>query len=479
VTTKKSRWGGIAVVAVVLAAAAAGFYWRRPAAAPAPAAATTAKVERRTLEITAEAAGVVEPIRIVEVKSRAAGEVLRVLAETGDRVTQGDLLAEIDPRDVDNALAQAQADQASARVAVRIAGAQAERMRELAAQGVVSARDVDTAEDAEASARAQLVRAETNVELARERRGDVTIGAPIDGTVIERQAEPGQIIASATANVSGGTTLFRMADLSEMRVRAKIDETDIGQIQPGQTARLEVEALPGRTFSGVVEKIEPQAVVEQNVTMFPVLVRLDNRQGLLLPGMSTEVVLEIARRRDVLAVPNGAVVGMRDVAAAAAAVGLAEDDVRRVLRAARGPAGEGAAAGAGEAAAGDPGCRELFARAREAGGPDSLPEADRAALAACRERFRGNRSGGDPATNGDRRGERRPGLVFVESPAGPEPRRVVLGLSDWEYTEIVEGAEEGETVLLVSVAQLQRRQQETVERFRQRTGGIVPGTGRR
>ena len=280
----KNVWKWSAAAAIV--AAVGGLAWRQLAKEerpPAPAA-TTTTVERRTLEISVEASGTIEPIRVVEVKSRASGEVRRVLAETGDLVESGALIAEIDPRDVQNALDQAEADVASARVKARVVAAQLDRMRELVAGGVVPQQDLDSAEDAAASAEAAVLRAETNLSLARERRGDVTIRAPIAGTVLERQVEPGQIIASATANVSGGTPLFRMADLSAMRVRANIDETDIGRIRPGQPVRVTVEAYPGRTFRGEVEKIEPQAVTEQNVTQFPVLVRLDNAERLSSVG---------------------------------------------------------------------------------------------------------------------------------------------------------------------------------------------------
>jgi len=458
--------------ALVVLALGGALFWRRGEEAPAPAAATTAAVERRTLEISVEASGQVEPVRVVEVKSRASGEVLRVLAETGDRVESGTLLAEIDPRDVANALDQAEADLASARVRARIAAAQVERLRRLLADGVVAQQELDTAEDAAASADSAVLRAETNLELARERRGDVAIRAPIAGTLLERQVETGQIIASATANVSGGTTLFRMADLSEMRVRAQIDETDIGRIRPGQPVRLTVEAYPGRGFTGVVEKIEPQAVVEQNVTQFPVLVRLNNREGLLLPGMSAEIALEVARRDGTLAVPNGAVVGSRDVDSAAQAVGVAADLARAALRGAEPAAAQTPLAGGGLEAE----CQALRTRLRGGAGFESLTDGERAQLAECRQRLGGpgggRRDGAVPA-RADDGGERRTGLLFVAGAGGAEPRRVLFGLSDWEYTEVLEGVAEGERVLLVTVAQLQRQQQAMEQRFRERAGSFT------
>src|SRR5690606_355907 len=160
-----------------------------------------------------------------------------------------------------------------------------------------------------------------------ERLNDVTIRAPTDGIIISKTVEVGTIIQSASQNISGGSIIFTMADLSEMQVRTLVDETDLGKIQPGQQSRVSVEAHPGRTFSGTVLKIEPQAIVEQNVTMFPVLVHLQNGDGALKPGMNAEVVIEVARREMVTTIPNAAVVSMRDAAAAGTMLGLSEEQV--------------------------------------------------------------------------------------------------------------------------------------------------------
>jgi HlyD family secretion protein len=438
----------------------------------------TAEAKRMDLEVAAEASGLLEPIRVVEVKSKASGEVLRVLVETGQQVEQGALLTEIDPRDVQNVLAQAEADIESARVRLSTVEAQRQRMEALRASGIVTQQELETAVDASATARAALVRAETNLQLARERRKDVTIRAPISGTILERTIEPGQIIASATSNVSGGSTLFKMADMSEMQVRAKIDETDIGKIQPGMETRVSLEAYPSRTFVGEVVKIEPQALVEQNVTLFPVLIRLKNPEGLLKPGMNAEVSIEIASRDDVVTVPNTAVVGMREAPTAATALGLDEATVRAALR--PGGANPPSSPGGTEATP-SPECAALLERLRGDAGPAVLSEADREKLRECRPegmagrggRGAGGRGGQGRSANPDRR----PGVVFVQEATGPQPRRVMLGLSDWENTEVISGLEAGEKVLLVSVAQLQQQQQQSLDRMRQRTGGMIPGAG--
>jgi len=421
--------------------------------------------ERRDMEVIAESAGLVEPLRVVEVKSKASGEVLKVHYDTGDTVAQGALLAEVEPRDVQNALAQAQADLESARVRLNTTEAQRVRMEALRQDGYVTQQEYETAVDASATARAAKVRAETNLQLARERSRDVTIVAPSAGTILERAIQPGVIIASATNNVSGGTALFKMADLSVMQVRAKVDETDVGQIKPGLKARITMEAYPGRTFMGEVVKIEPQAVVEQNVTLFPVLVRMDNPDGLLRPGMNAEVAIEISRRRNAITVPNTAVVGIRDARAAAAAVGVSEDAMRAMMRPPGAPSSRGVTT---VSAAGEAGGGANAVPVKAEAGPSMGEGQGGAGEGRAARRAREDRQG---------TGDTRMGVVFVQGPKAVEPRRVTLGLSDWESTEVVSGLEEGEQVVLITVAKLQQQQQQNTERMRQMTGGVIPGAG--
>lgn len=505
-------------VPVLAAAVAVGGCRSGEAGETVTDASDVAPVQRLTLDIRAEAAGLVEPIRVVEVKSKASGEILRLMVETGDDVERGALLAEVDPRDVRNGLAQAEADLEVARARLGTARAQRDRTEELRKANVATEQELEGALMEAANARAQLVKAETNLQLARERMNDVTIRAPIGGTVIQKTVEAGQIIASASGNVSGGTTLMLMADLSEMQVRTLIDETDIGRIEAGQTARVSVEAYPNRAFVGSVYKIEPQAVVEQNVTMFPVLVRLDNSERLLRPGMNAEVQVEIARRENVLAVPNAAIVSVQDVAAAAGALGLDPESVRAGMggrfTGARGGARESASEGrqiamaeraegevagaaashrAAASAAGADGAaaREHRTQADSAGG---APDGEEPRCAAIRQKFatggrdslseeerRLARSCMQAARGGGQReaaGNARPGFVFVAGANGPEPRRVMLGLNDWEHTEVVSGLEDGAQVYLISVARLQQQQQQMVERIRERQNPFGGGGGR-
>jgi HlyD family secretion protein len=532
-----------AFVAVVLVALAAVYVRGRAPDETAEAAPDFELAERRSLEVTAEASGLIEPMRLVEVKSKASGEIKRLLVETGDVVRRGQLLAEVDPRDVRNAYAQAEADLEVARARLTTSEAQKKRSTELRAANVITEQEFEAATFEEANARAQFVKARTSLELAQERMSDVTIQAPIDGVIIRKDVEEGQIIQSASQNISGGTTVLMMADLSQMQVRTLVNETDLGKIQPGLAARVAVEAFPGRTFVGTVLKIEPQAVVEQNVTMFPVLVQLENRDGSLKPGMNAEVIVEVARRENVVTVPNAAIVSTRDAEAAGSLFGLDEEQMRTALRSGRGSGQEGSlesqpdagtvsaptptaaangANGAGSAAAAPaagapqqaapgaraeltPECQALRERVTAAGFANAAEE-DRTKLRACMQAAglqpRGDRSGarasgaqavgpqqGRPgsdrpgAAGQGRRGgignaDVRPGVVFVRSDAGViEPRTVMLGVNDWDYTEVIRGIQPGERVVLISVARLQQQQQQMLDRMRERNSGLFPSGG--
>lgn len=288
-------------------------------------------VARRDIVVSAEAAGSVEPILVVEVKSRASGTILRMPAETGDMVRRGDTLVIVDKRDPTTALRQAEADLEVARVEVANAEATKTRSDSLFARQLVSEQEHQTAVLTSANARARFVRAQAALQAARDAMDDTDVRAPIAGTIIAKNVEVGQVIASATRDVSGGTVLMRMADLSEVQVRTLVDETDIGKITPNMRATITVDAYPNRPFQGTVLKIEPQSVTNQNVTMFPVLIRIPNPDGALRPGMNAQVEMHVAQRQGVLAIPNAALRTQRDVASAAQVLGLDPQAVQEQL----------------------------------------------------------------------------------------------------------------------------------------------------
>ena len=479
----------------------------------------TAAVTRGNLMITAEATGNVEPIRTVEVTSKASGEVLRLYVDVGDEVEPGALLAEVDPRDVRNAFDQAEADLEVARARLEISQAQLQRSEQLLQSGVISTQEHESRNLDFANSRATLVKAETNHELAQLRLDDVIIRAPLAGTVLEKNVEEGQVIQSASQNVSGGTTLVIMANLKSMQVRTLVDETDMGDIRSGMQANVTVEAYPEQSFVGIVEKIEPQAIVQQNVTMFPVIVQLDNSSGLLRPGMNAEVEVELAQASEVLLIPNSAVVTPQDAQPAAMVLGLDADaiDVRSLFAGVGGRGGRVAGArrqggGQGNSGAGAEEARPRDAGAGAPGGGSSGGAAFdslRALIArgeisqdSARALFSGRRGGagaggffgpGDPGRGGrtgpggedtvGRQREARRAVVFVMAEDGTiRPRGVMIGLNDWDSTEIVSGLEEGEEIAIVGAAQLRASQDELLNRIRSNNsnpfGGGPPGGGR-
>lgn len=349
----------------------------------------TAAIERRDIVVDASATGAVEPINVVEVKSKASGQITQMPVETGTLVKPGDLIVQLDTRDVKNQYDQTLADVRAAEAKLTVSEAQKKRSDDLFQGRIITAQEHETAAIDYANSQAALVRARTNLDLAQQRLEDATVRAPISGTVIEKTVSLGQVITSGTSSLGGGTTLIKMADLNKVRVRALVTEADIGTISSGMGATVTVDAYPDRPFRGSVEKIEPQAVVQQSVTMFPVLITISNVEGLLKPGMNGEVSILIDRRDNVLAVPNDAIRNMREAATAATALGLNVDSVTAQVRAqmssmgggfgGRSSGGTGSAApgGAPGAAGATPGGTPNVARGEVALAPDQGQDGQR------------------------------------------------------------------------------------------------------
>lgn len=297
---------------------------------------STAAVERRTIIVQAQATGIIEPINVVEVKSRASGQIIEMPVETGTLVRPGSLIVQLDTRDVQNQFDQSKADLEASQKSLEVAEQNKKRSDDLFRGQIITAQENEQAGLTYQNALSQIVRARTNLDLAQQRLDDARVVAPVTGTIIEKPVALGQVIQSGTSAVGGGTTIVKMADLTKVRARAMVNETDIGRVTPGQEATVVVDAFPDRVFRGTVEKIEPQAVVQQNVTMFPVLISLENRDGLLLPGMNGEVSVISDRRENVIAVPNEAIRSVREAAQAALILGLNPDSVTAQLRSAMG-----------------------------------------------------------------------------------------------------------------------------------------------
>jgi HlyD family secretion protein len=478
----------------------------------APALYDSAPVETRSIQVTVDAAGVVEPESIIEVKSKASGEVLTVHADTGDVVEAGSLLVEIDKRTPRNSLSQTEAALTAAQARRQIAQTQMERAAALFKSQTLTQTDVEQTQLEFANAESQVVGAKVAVENARITLDDTDVRAPITGTIIEKTVEPGTVIASTTQNVSGGTTLMKMADLTTVQVRTRVDETDIGKIQPGMRTRVTVAAYPNQPFDGEVLKIEPQALVEQNVTQFSVLIKIANRGGLLKPGMNAEVQIQIANRDSVAAVPTAALRADTDVPLTAIMLGLDEETLRKEIWP------EGAPAGAKPRNVVSIGGREIelpegvdaakvaaLMQKRQSG--QELTAEDRTLMRTVFQQAGGNfgggggNFGGGPPGGGNFRPPGGGNFVSGASPQTPAaaaaapstdylfggeywvvamrgdqpvPVAVKTGLTDLEYSEVISGLEPGDRVLLLPSTSLFEQQERLQEFINQRFGSTTP-----
>jgi HlyD family secretion protein len=235
-----------------------------------------ASVSQRDIVVSVQAAGIIEPVTKVELKSKASGEILDISADTGEVVEAGALLVQIDKRTPRNSLAQAEAELEAAIARRDIARSQRNRSKQLFASATINEVDFETSVLEFANSKAEVVRSQVAVENARIALDDTEVRAPIQGTIIQRDVEVGQVISSPTQDVGGGTVLLMMADLRFVQVRALVDETDIGKIAADQVAIVTVAAFPNQPFKGEVLKIEPQAEEGDSVTLFAVIVTIDN-----------------------------------------------------------------------------------------------------------------------------------------------------------------------------------------------------------
>jgi HlyD family secretion protein len=471
--------------------------------APPPAPVYQAvPVEHRDIIVSARANGTIQPDTTVEVKSQASGEVLEVRVETGQLVRQGDLVVRIDPRIPRNNVEQAKANLEVAQAKQENAKAQLDRATELFKTQSITQTEFESAQLDYATAKAGVVSAQVALQNAQITLDQTDVRAPITGTVIELDVERGQVISSPISNVGEGTVLMRMADLNRVQVSTLVDETDIGKITPGLLATVTVDAYPNRPFDGSVIKIEPLATTQQNVTMFPVLVRIQNREGLLKPGMNADVEIHVGRRDGVLAVPVNALRTPGDVSSAAEVLGLSMDKVQQDLAQATpqpaadpGPARAGGDSAAHEAPAS--GNTMTLPNGRVIPLPAGVTEAQVRAIfqkrmsgeqptdqerAILRKVFQG--MGGRGAAGGGA-GARQPAapdtrfggryIVFVRRGGETRAVNISTGLSDLDYSEVVSGLTDQDSVLILPSASLVQSQQQFKERIQRVAGGGIPG----
>jgi HlyD family secretion protein len=439
-----------------------------------PGAFRTAVLDRGDVQVSISATGILRALSTVDVGTQVSGRVETVEVDYNQRVAAGQVIARIDPANLETRRAQAAADLDNARAALveaqsalKLADVDLKRKRELSARKLVSGSELDLAVANRDQAAARVGSAQSvvkqraaglaNAELDLEHS---VIRSPVDGVVLLRSVEPGQTVAASLQT----PVLFRIAeDLTRMQIDLSIDESDVGQITEGLPVRFSVDAFPDRTFSGAIFQVRLAATTVNNVVTFPVVVEVANPDGVLLPGMTANAEIEVARRDDVLRVPNAALrfkpdgveapatgVGgggfADDLARAAAGLSLRADQQakldevlaamreraqqRQAAMRAAGAAAGGAPAGGGQGGApGGAGGGDWRARVQQmmkaslAPFRDTLDEAQRARWDAEFEQVLNARRV----------------TLWVEEAGKPVARTVRAGVSDASHTEIVGG----------------------------------------
>ncbi|HKN35211.1 MAG TPA: efflux RND transporter periplasmic adaptor subunit [Terriglobales bacterium] len=307
-----------------------------------------AKVEKGDLAKSVVATGKVTPITKVEVKSKASGIVKKLFVDAGDKVKKGQFLAQLDKEEIQAQVEQSRAALQAAEASMKGAEADYERAKVdaegpdvpllkrayeraigMAKEGVVSTSALEDAQKAyelalnkqnvakaqmvvlrakTAQAEAQVAQDRANLKQLEEQLSYTDIESPIDGVVLSRDVEIGDAVSSILVLGSSATLIMNLGDTSEVYVKGKVDESDIGKVYLGQPARIKVESFKDKTFTGKVTKISPMGVEKDNVTTFEVRVSISNPGGELKSEMTANAEIILEEHKNVLQIPEGSII---------------------------------------------------------------------------------------------------------------------------------------------------------------------------
>ena len=309
----KRWWIALIIAAALAAGSGVWYFWPK---GNGQGTYRTAKIERGDLVQTVRATGTIQPIKLVQVGTQVNGPVKKLYVDYNDRVKEGDLVAQIDATVYEARLAQDEANLTQGMASIDEAKAkllQAEkdlaRSQELVRREMLSQADYDAALATRDTLAAQLKVVQAGVEqdkaalkLSRANLDYTTIRSPVNGVVISRNVDEGQtVVASMSAQV-----LFQIAtDLEHVQAVASIPEADVGKIRVDQPVTFTVDAYD-QDFHGKVSQIRLAAATVQNVVTYPIVILAENPDAKLFPGMTANIVCEVARQADVLKVPNAA-----------------------------------------------------------------------------------------------------------------------------------------------------------------------------
>jgi HlyD family secretion protein len=258
-------------------------------------------IEKGDLAVVITATGRVNPVTRVQVGTQISGTISKIYADFNQKVTRGQVIAQIDPTFLNAQLQEAEANLEKAKAQVVQMKKTLERASELFDRKLISQAEKDEAVTnydlavaQEKQARAAYNRAEVSLQYTN-------IVSPIDGVVISRNVDVGQTVAASLQ----APILFLIAnDLSKIQVEATIGEVDIGKVKVGQEVSFYVDAYPDEKFSGRIGQVRLQPITQQNVVSYEVIIDVVNEENKLLPGMTANISIIVDTRSDVLKVPN-------------------------------------------------------------------------------------------------------------------------------------------------------------------------------
>jgi HlyD family secretion protein len=298
-----NRKKSLITIAVITILAIAGLLVHKVAFAKETTTYRFAPVARGDINATVSATGTLNAVTTVSVGTQVSGQVSDLFVDYNDHVKKGELLARIDPTLAQQAVNDAEANLEKAQAQAVQASRDYARNRELMNDGLVAKSAEEQTQSSSEVAQADVKSARIALDRAKQNLAYTNIYAPIDGVVVEKNVQQGQTVAASLS----APQLFLIAnDLSQMQILAQVGESDIDQIQQGQTAEFTVQALTGQTFNGTVQQVRLQSTTTDNVVNYTVVVGVDNAKGKLLPGMTARVNFLTKSAENVLKVPNAA-----------------------------------------------------------------------------------------------------------------------------------------------------------------------------
>jgi HlyD family secretion protein len=262
-----------------------------------------AKVDQGAIVQRVAANGTLNPVELVNVGTQISGTVLKLHVDFNQPVKAGQLLAELDPAILEAQIRQSEANLASARAVLNNAELALKRNENLKSRGFVSDGALDGLRKDVETARAQIAQIEAQISRDRTNLGYSKVRSPIDGIVVNRGIDVGQTVAASFQT----PTLFQIArDLRRMQIDTSVSEADVGPIQPGQPVRFTVDAFREQEFTAKVRMVRLNPTTQQNVVTYNVVIDVDNKDGILLPGMTAQVSIVTNRKERVLRIPAAA-----------------------------------------------------------------------------------------------------------------------------------------------------------------------------